>query len=305
MQFDGGVLAADARHVTATIVSVGGHRPRVSRAASPFRYTSCMPSVVSNGVRVFYDVAGRSGAPPLVLVHGYTASGKTNWALTGWVDALGKQYRLVIPDLRGHGRSEKPHHKEAYSIDLMARDVLACMDAEGMQRPIVFGYSMGGIVTLEFLLNHSGRVRAAIVGGMGSQFPERGNRRQLKEDEPGAEPVPPRGSRRGIAFFAAYARHYDPLAMRAVWLGVFKGSPGPVDARRLGEIHVPVLCAAGMRDSLYPGVKDLAGRIPGAKLAAFSGRGHLGTVGDPRFKAAVEGFLAGLDAGNETPTLAT
>ncbi|MGH2633732.1 MAG: alpha/beta fold hydrolase, partial [Tepidiformaceae bacterium] len=73
----------------------------------------------------------------------------------------------------------------------------------------------------------------------------------------------------------------------------------------LGQIHVPVLCCACMRDALYPGVKDLAGRIPGAELAAFSGRGHIGTVGDPRFKDAVQAFLAGVETERETPTLAT
>jgi len=264
-----------------------------------------MAYVVSEGVRIFYDVAGRAGAPPLVLVHGYTASGKTNWELPGWVEALGNQHRLIIPDLRGHGRSEKPHDREAYSIDLMARDVLACMDAEGVDRAIVFGYSMGGMITLELLLNHAGRVSAAIVGGMGSRFPARGSRRERKHDEPGAEPPPSNARRRGIGFVAAYLRHYDPLAMRAAWQGVFKGSAGPVDTSRLSEIHVPVLCAAGMRDALYPGVKELAGLIPGAELEAFSGRGHIGTVGDPRFKEAVQSFLAGVETNRETPTLAT
>ena len=264
-----------------------------------------MAYVSSGELRIFYDVAGRAGAPPLVLVHGYTASGRTNWELSGWVDALGKQYRLLIPDLRGHGRSEKPHKPEAYSISAMAQDVLACMDAEGVERAIVFGYSMGGMITLELLLNHPDRVSAAIIGGMGSQFPDRGRRRGPRQDEPGAEPPPPKAPRRGIGFLAAYLRHYDALASRAVWNGVFKGSPAPVDSSRLGEIRVPVLCAAGMRDALYPGVKALVRQVPGARLEAFSGRGHIGTVNDPRFKKVVLEFLAEVAADQETPTLAT
>ena len=84
-----------------------------------------------------------------------------------------------------------------------------------------------------------------------------------------------------------------------------KARPAPVDSSRLGEIHVPVLCAAGMRDALYPGVKELAHQIPGARLEAFSGRGHIGTVNDPRFKKAVLAFLSEVAAGQETPTLAT
>ena len=65
-----------------------------------------------------------------------------------------------------------------------------------------------------------------------------------------------------------------------------------VDPARLHEIRVPVLAVAGMRDALYPGVKEMAPLIPGAKLVALSGRGHIGAVRDPRFKNAVVDFFA-------------
>ncbi len=250
----------------------------------------------ANGLRIFYDLAGPGLAPPVVLIHGYTANGQTNWEFPGWVAALSQHYRLIIPDLRGHGRSDKPHTAAAYSVGGMARDVIACMAAEGVVQAAIFGYSMGGMVALEMLLNHPHQVSAAIIGGMGTRFPRRGDRRERgRRDEPGVGEAPPRQHRRGVRFLAAYLRHYDPLAMRAVWQGVQRGR-GPVDAGRLGEIQVPVLCAAGMRDALYPGVKDLASLIPGATLAAFSGRGHVSAVGDPRFKAAVREFLGSLPA---------
>ena len=255
-----------------------------------------MPYVNSNGLRIFYDIAGPGLAPPVVLIHGYTANGQTNWEFPGWVAALSEGYRLIIPDLRGHGRSDKPHKAATYSVGGMAGDVTACMAAEGVVQAVIFGYSMGGMVALEMLLNHPAQVSAAIIGGMGTRFPRRGDRRERRRrDEPGVEQAPPREHRRGVRFLAAYLRHYDPLAMRAVWQGVFRGR-GPVDASRLGEIHVPVLCAAGMRDALYPGVTELATLVPGARLAAFSGRGHVSAVGDPRFKAAVLEFLGNLPA---------
>lgn len=247
-----------------------------------------MPDIVPNGVRIHYELAG--SGEPLVLIHGYSASGRTNWEMPGWFETLAPAYRLIVPDVRGHGHSAKPHATEAYSLDLMARDVLACMDAEGVKTARVMGYSMGGMITLELLLNHPDRVSAAVIGGMGSRFPERGTRlRPGRGDEPGAEPPPPR-KRRGPKFFAAFVRRYDPFAMRAVFQGVFRARP-PVDASRLGEIHQPVLLVCGMRDALYPGVKEMAAEIPGAKLVALSGVGHLAAISDPRYKAAVADFF--------------
>ncbi len=249
-----------------------------------------MPDIRSSGVRIHYETRGKG--EPLVLVHGFTASGRTNWDLSGWFDALAPHYRLIVPDLRGHGRSEKPHRADAYSLDLLTADVLACMDAEGVKRARVMGYSMGGMVTLNLLLNHPERVSAAVIGGMGSRWPKNGDRRERgRRDEPGAEPPARVRPRRGARFLLTYMRHYDPLAMRAAWAGVFRGR-SPVDTSRLGEIRVPVLAVAGMRDALYPGVKEMVPLIPGAKLVALSGRGHIGAVRDPRYRQAVLEFFA-------------
>jgi pimeloyl-ACP methyl ester carboxylesterase len=255
-----------------------------------------MPELLSNGVRIVYKVLGEG--EPLLLIHGYTASGQTNFGGSGWLETLSKRYRLIVPDLRGHGKSGKPHNSSAYSLDLMARDVLACLGAEGLTGPVrIFGYSMGGMVALELLLNHPQRVSSAVIGGMGSSFPRSfGTASTCQEDDGEAVPT---GARRGAAgtlhFLATYLRHYDPLAVNAVYRGVFRGRQ-PVDASRLGEIHAPVLCVVGTRDRLCQAVEALADRIPGAKLVKLSGRGHLSAIGDPRFKQAVLDFFANVPA---------
>ena len=252
-----------------------------------------MPSVLSGGVRINYRVLGEG--EPLVLIHGYSASVRTNWEAPGWLEALAPHYRLIVPDLRGHGSSEKPRRSQAYSLALLAQDVLACMDAEGVARARVFGYSMGGMVALELLLNHADRVRAAVVGGMGTRLPSRADRLRGRRSEADGQPAPPRQPRRSLAFFRMYMGQYDPLAVAAIWRGVFRGRP-PVDAERLGEITVPVLCVAGTHDAFYPGAKELAARIPGARFAALSGRGHISAIADPRLKAAVLEFFAATPA---------
>lgn len=85
-----------------------------------------MPYVDNNGVRIHYQVEGDD--PPLVLQHGFTSSMR-RWYLYDYVDALKSDYQLILVDARGHGQSDKPHDPDAYDVSLMARDVVAVLDA--------------------------------------------------------------------------------------------------------------------------------------------------------------------------------
>lgn len=256
------------------------------------RYSVSMPNVNSHGLRIHYRTGGKG--EPLVLVHGYTASSDTNWVRPGWVEFLAPHQRLLLPDLRGHGKSEKPWRSSAYSLPLMAADVLAAMDAEGIGKATAFGYSMGGMVTLELLLNHPERVSAAIIGGMGSYFP-RGRKDKANvsgDDDEGTES----SGRRSLSFLAAYLGQADPIALNAVFRSVFKGK-GPVDASRLGEIRVPVLCTAGTKDAFFEPTKALASAIPGARFVPIPGEGHISAIRNPRFRTEVAAFLQQAPAG--------
>lgn len=255
-----------------------------------------MPNVQSNGVRIHYEVAG--DGPPLLLLHGLGASGNLNWRLPGWVDELRSTHRLILVDHRGHGQSGKPHDAGGYSIPLMAGDALAVLGAAGIQRAAVMGYSMGSMVALELLLNSPDRFSAAVLGGMGSAWPRRGEVNRCP-DEPESDPAPGRPHwrpGRRLRLVGSFMRHYDPIAQRTIRRAVFRGRP-PVDASRLGEIKVPVLVVAGSRDFLCGASKDLAARIPNARHVTLSGRGHMGAVRDERFRACVKTFLADVDRG--------
>jgi pimeloyl-ACP methyl ester carboxylesterase len=247
-----------------------------------------MPTTRRSGVRIFYRTIGEGS--PVVLVHGYTASGWSNWLASGWADQLGESHRLIIPDLRGHGRSQKPWRTEAYSVGSMAADVLAVMDKEGIERAPVFGYSMGGIVGLSLLLDHSERFSAGVIGGMGSYFPRSRGRFAFERQSTASQ-----ARRRSLAeqarFLAGYAAMADPIALDRVFRGVFRGQP-PVDASRLGSIHVPVLVAAGTEDAFFEPAADLARRIPRAQFVPLPNEGHISAVRNPKFMAAVRAFLS-------------
>jgi pimeloyl-ACP methyl ester carboxylesterase len=106
--------------------------------------------------------------PPIFLVHGFTHSLHTNWVSTGWIDFLTDAGRQVIAlDLRGHGNSDKPHDPAPYAGTLMADDVIAVMDAVGLKRADLMGYSFGGWLTVSLLSRHAARFNSAVVGGAG------------------------------------------------------------------------------------------------------------------------------------------
>jgi pimeloyl-ACP methyl ester carboxylesterase len=246
-----------------------------------------MPYTRRSGLRIHYRVIGKGS--PLVLVHGYTSSGWSNWVSSGWVDYLSAHHTLLVPDLRGHGRSQKPYTTAAYSIHALAEDVLAVMDREGFGTAPVFGYSMGGMVALELLLTHPDRIEAAIIGGMGSYFPS-GRGRFPFERHAAESTAPRRRPAELVRFLGGYFSQFDPIALDRVFRGVFRGGQ-PVDPVRLHEIHGPVLVTAGTRDPFFGPARDLAAGIPGARFLALPEEGHLSAIRNPILRAEVEAFL--------------
>ena len=249
-----------------------------------------MSFITSGGVRIHYSIEG--SGPPLLLLHGLGASGDLNWRIPGWVAALRAKHRLILVDHRGHGESEKPHHAAAYSIEQMAADALAVLDAEGVRETAVVGYSMGSMIAMDLLLNAPSRFTSAVLGGMGSRWPGRGQQNRCTDVPSSAKgPSTNAGHGSGLRMLGAFLRHNDPIAQRIIRRTVFRDRP-PVDVSRLSEIHVPVLVVAGSSDFFCGPSRELAAAIPGASHEVLPGRGHMGAVRDAHFVELVSRFLA-------------
>lgn len=94
-------------------------------------------------------------------INGYLES----WRERGYTEVLGGDYRLIMIDARGHGRSDKPHEPSAYVRELRAADVVAVLDDLDIEKTYYFGYSMGGRIG-RALLNHAAdRLTCAVMGG--------------------------------------------------------------------------------------------------------------------------------------------
>ena len=106
----------------------------------------------SGGVRIHFEVHGQG--PPVLLVHGFPLSGRL-WDRV--CELLATDHRVIVPDLRGHGRSDAT---DSASMDDYAQDLVAVLDAADESRPVVLvGMSMGGYVCFAFCRRHGKRVR--------------------------------------------------------------------------------------------------------------------------------------------------
>ena len=120
-----------------------------------------------DGTKIYYEVKG-SGYP-VILVHGFMNTSQ-NWKRAEVYKALpGAGFRVITLDLRGNGKSGKPHTAEAYAHDAEAKDVMALVNLLHLRSYNVIGYSRGSIITARLLVLDK-RIHKAVIGGMGTDF---------------------------------------------------------------------------------------------------------------------------------------
>ena len=127
-----------------------------------------MPEFESAGVRLHYELHGPADGAPIVLIHGYCSDYALNWVGTRWQETMvGAGYRVIGLDCRGHGLSAKPHDSNAYTMDVMAADVINLLDEVRITSTRYLGYSMGARIGLQAVVDFPDRVRSAVLGGIG------------------------------------------------------------------------------------------------------------------------------------------
>jgi pimeloyl-ACP methyl ester carboxylesterase len=252
-----------------------------------------VPTIASNGVWIRFEQYGEPLAPTVLLVHGFASSADDNWVQTGWVRALTKAGRRVVAvDCRGHGLSEKPHDPAAYGHDRMAADLEEVLRYANARTVDVFGYSMGSFVTLRLLERKPGRVRSAILGGVGdSVLRPRPHRESiaaaLEAKDPAAIADP---AARAFRAFAE-GRGNDLRALAACQ----RAESPPPDPEVLRRLSLPVLVVTGAKDTLVGSPEKLAQAIPGARAEIVPDADHLTAVTHPRTRQLVLAFLAQVD----------
>lgn len=119
-----------------------------------------MAMIMVDGMRVYYEEHGLPDGPPLMLLHGFTQTGDF-WV--NQLDAFGVHYRLLVPDLRGHGRTDNPGGRAMMNFRQFARDIIALCHALGVSRTAFCGESAGAMVQLSLALYAPDLVAACIM----------------------------------------------------------------------------------------------------------------------------------------------
>jgi 3-oxoadipate enol-lactonase len=239
----------------------------------------------SDGIRLHYEVIGRSNATPVLLIQGLGAD-KHGWDMQRL--ALALQYRVIALDNRGAGRSDKPFGH--YSLEQMANDAIAVLDQVGIEKAHIVGASMGGAITQIIGLRYPERVmsltlactacrnlpwRRELLQGWATHATERGMGAMASEAARWV--IGPRSFRRLLPAFG----WLGPLAMGRTPHAFVSQVNAILDiddsmSDQLIDVMVPTLVLVGNQDILTPrgDSEEIADRMPNAELVVISGAAH-------------------------------
>ena len=240
----------------------------------------------SAGVRLHYELHGHEADKPVVLVHGFASDYNLNWVGSRWQETLvGAGRRVIGLDCRGHGRSDKPHDSRAYGLRVMAADVVRLLDHLDLQTADYVGYSMGGRIGIQLLLDSPSRLRRAVLGGIGwtGAFRNADSVARALRTRQADDPIAQR-----FLDFAASRPSNDLEALAACILGP---NPEP-DPARLAGVTVPVLVVIGDQDDIADDLPRLMAALSSARAVMLPGRNHMSAVPAREFKDAALAFLS-------------
>ena len=243
-----------------------------------------------DGVQLYWEASGEG--EPLLLIQGLGFSGAMWFRL---VPELEKHHRVIRYDARGIGRSDVPDGP--YTIERMAADAVAILDAAGVDRAHVFGCSLGGIVAQEVALSHGDRVRSLTLccthpAGTDTVWPDESVMEMLRSR---ATLPPDEAVRASIA--VGYAPTTDPAVIEEDirlrlqiptsekgYTNQLMGGLGyPGTGSRLPALEIPTLVITGDADQMVPPVNSdfLANTIPNASKVVVPGAGHVVFTDNP------------------------
>jgi pimeloyl-ACP methyl ester carboxylesterase len=273
--------------------------------------------VVANridGARIAYRNFAPSGSidpsangigAPIVMVHG-SALSQVIWRGFGYVRALGADHQIITLDLRGHGRSDKPHEASAYAMELFVADVLAVLDELGVDRAHYLGYSLGGRVGFSLAAAHPHRI-VSLISAAGAPRSKPGAFDRVFF--PGCIDVLETGSI--AAFMDAWEEHTgrpldtstraaiganDALALAAYMREADRDAGVPDDV--LAAMTVQTLMLVGSRDAeRVPAAQHAVATMRSAKIRMLAGANHGETLRHPDALPAVRTFIDDVEAG--------
>lgn len=257
---------------------------------------------LSNGISLEY--LDRGEGEVVLLLHGL-GSTKADWDLQ--VEEFSKEFRVLAPDLRGHGNSSKPTERSAYGIDQCAEDMQLLLDELGVKECTVVGFSMGGAIAFEMAVNFPELVFKMVIINTAPDFNDLG--------EMGEEMVRERTKALKTAGMEPLARQIsngmfpddDQKELRSAFFERARKNPVNVYynsfitlmewgiGEKIRQIKVPVLVIASDLDYTPISLKEsYVDKMQDAQLVVIKNSRHGVTMDQPKeFNAALLKFFRG------------
>ena len=219
----------------------------------------------------------------ILLLHGFISSGQS-WESAELTQELLKDgYRVIIPDLRGNGNSEKLQNPEAYKNDAEIKDVMALMSLLEITEYMAIGYSRGAII-LAKLLTEDQRIKKAVIGGMGLDFTDQNWDRRVMFQKAFSGEQPLNDVTRGAV---NYAQSIGADLNILSWLQEFQ----PVTSvEELKKINTEILVIAGDEDKDNGDPQQLKDQFSNSELIIIKGD-HNNAYKSSEFAEKVVSFL--------------
>jgi pimeloyl-ACP methyl ester carboxylesterase len=224
---------------------------------------------------------------PVVLLHGLFSSAQMNWIRFGHAAKLAEAgFEAIMPDLRAHGDSGKPHDPAAYPPDVLVRDVSALVAALGLGEHDLVGFSLGARTAARAVVAGLAP-RRLVLAGVGLEglagwkqraafFIDAINRfNAVKQGDP--------------AFFAVQFMKTMKIDRTAALL--LLGEVGDVSPADLAKVTMPTLVVCGDQDCDNGSPQKLVGALPNARFEEVPGT-HMSSVTEPALGEAIARFLA-------------
>ena len=229
-----------------------------------------MPTVRANGLDVAYDVRG--AGPPLVLLHGATSLGGEDFAAQ--LPSLSKAFLVHVPEARGHGRT-RWDAGEGFRYDWLVDDLVAFVDALGLESFHLLGFSMGAMTALMFGARSPERLRTLVVVGITTQREPRASVGRRLMD-------PARILDRDQQFAATLSRRHDGGQGAGAWQRLLPAIAADIAVQpllsptELHRIDCPAMVVCGDRDPFVPPehAAGLARQLPAGQLFVAPDCGH-------------------------------
>lgn len=225
---------------------------------------------------------------PVVLIHGYFSDAQTNWIKYGTAEKLAAAgFRVIMPDLRAHGQSARPHDPAAYPPDALARDAEAFIAHLGLTDYDLGGYSLGARTTVRLLARGvAPRPRRAVLSGLGDEgVTDTGRRTGFFRRVLTGFGSFVRGDREFMSQAFLKTTGGDPVALLGI-LDTFVDTP----PQALAGFDLPVLVVAGADDDEVGSFTGLVAMLPEARFVEIPGN-HMSAVTRPELGDAIVSFL--------------